>query len=287
MFASTSVQSQRILYTPSPFAKSTLLYLQETGTLTALKAHTSARSNLSSFLFFIVLDGQGSLHYNGKVYRLAAGDCAFIDCRASYSHSTSDSLWKLQWAHFNSHAMPEIYKKYVARGGQPVLHPKDTAAYCALLDRLFHIASSTDYIRDMRLNETLSALLTQIMEASYHPEKRPEQKRGSIPKNSLQDVKDYLDAHWDQKIVLDDLANEFFINKFYLTRLFKQQYGVSIINYLLERRITQAKGLLRFTNQTVEFIGAACGFDDANYFSRAFKNIEGVSPTEYRKRWGP
>ncbi len=63
------VSSNRVLYTPSSFAKSSLLHLQEIGELSALRAHTSSRSNLQSFLFFVVIKGSGTLIYDGKLIR--------------------------------------------------------------------------------------------------------------------------------------------------------------------------------------------------------------------------
>lgn len=79
--SSPSVSSQRILYTPSGFARTTLLYLQETGSLHAISAHTSHREHLASYLVFLVTSGSGELEFNGKSYPLRAGDCVFIDCR--------------------------------------------------------------------------------------------------------------------------------------------------------------------------------------------------------------
>lgn len=73
--SSHSVSSQRILYTPSEFARTSLLYLQETGSLHALAAHTSHREHLASYLFFSVTSGSGELNYNGKTYALHSGDC--------------------------------------------------------------------------------------------------------------------------------------------------------------------------------------------------------------------
>lgn len=108
--SSPSVSSQRILYTPSGFARTTLLYLQETGSLHALSAHTSHREHLASYLVFLVTSGSGELKFNGKTYQLQAGDCVFIDCRKPYSHATSTDLWTLQWCHFYGHTMPEVYK---------------------------------------------------------------------------------------------------------------------------------------------------------------------------------
>lgn len=88
-----------------------------------------------------------------------------------------------------------------------------------------------------------------------------------------------------RKIVLDDLSERFFINKFYLTKIFKETYGTTINSYLISKRITGAKQLLRFTDKTVDEIGNAVGMEDANYFSRMFRKVEGISPSEYRKQW--
>ena len=83
-----SVESERILYTPSTFARSSLIHLQEVGSLKAISAHTSSRKDLVSFLCFVVLDGCGELAYEGNTYFLKKGDCVFIDCRKAYSHRT-------------------------------------------------------------------------------------------------------------------------------------------------------------------------------------------------------
>lgn len=59
----------------------------------------------------------------------------------------------------------------------------------------------------------------------------------------------------------------------------------AIVRVKIAKRITRAKQLLRFTDMTVDEIGAAVGMGDANYFSRTFRKVEGISPSEYRKRW--
>ena len=70
LFHGTIVTSNRIIYTPSAFAKSNLIYLQETGQLQAKKPHVSQRENLSSYLFFIVKSGSGTLTYEGCILRI-------------------------------------------------------------------------------------------------------------------------------------------------------------------------------------------------------------------------
>ena len=170
LFHGNMVTARRIIYTPSVFAKNTLLYLQETGALQARKPHTSARKNLPSFLFFIVRSGEGTLTFQGNTYALRRGDCIFLDCSEGYSHTTSENLWELEWVHFSGRTMREIYGKYMERGGSPVFHPDTLDAYLGCLSSLYALAASEDYIRDMRINEKLSALLSLIMEESWHPE---------------------------------------------------------------------------------------------------------------------
>ena len=214
------------------------------GSLQAVHPHISQREDLVSFLCFIVLSGEGELSYEEHTYQLSEGDCVFIDCRKAYSHSTSDNLWSLQWCHFYAPSLPAVYEKYKERGGQPVFHPEDIAPLTSLLTDLYNLASSSDYIRDMRINEKLGTLLTLLMEQSWHPESVTVSRK----RMELVEIKNYLDEHYTEKVTLDDLAERFFINKFYLSKIFKETYGTTVNNYLISKRITRAKQLLRFTD---------------------------------------
>lgn len=282
LFSGSSVNSNRILYTPSEFAKTNLLHLQEIGELQATKPHTSSRKGLASYLFFVVMEGSGTLTYEGSTYDLKAGSCIFIDCHKAYSHASSEQLWTLKWAHFYGPNMTGIYKKYVERGGKPCFETQKLNDYLQKLNMLFDIASSSVYIKDMKIFEQLSSLLTLLMEDSWSPAKENKNPTG---KRNLQDVKEYIDIHFNEKLLLDDLAEQFFINKYYLTRVFKEQFGLSISHYIMQQRITHAKHLLRFSDNTIEKIAVLCGMEDANYFSRVFRKVEGVAPGEYRRQW--
>lgn len=290
LFDGTLVKSNRIIYTPSDFAKANLLHLQEVGELQAQKPHTSKRKNLSSYLFFMVLSGEGVLEYGGETFPLRQGDCAFVDCHKVYAHSCAETLWKLKWVHFYGPNMSGIYGKYMERGGCAVLSPADGAVYERLVDEIYAIASSNSSIRDMRIYEKLTSLLTLLMEQCYNPAQSVGESGRSSHKNTakrqnLQSVKEFLDENYQSKISLDLLAERFYINKFYLTRIFKEQFGESVTEYLLQVRITQAKQRLRFTDKSIEEIAHECGMNDANYFSRMFKKVEGVPPGEYRRMW--
>ena len=72
------------------------------------------------------------------------------------------------------------------------------------------------------------------------------------------------------------------VSSFYLSRLFKEEKGITFINFLTDRRLEKSRELLNDTNLSIKEITASIGYNDQNYFSRLFKNKYGVSPTEYR-----
>lgn len=275
-----TVSSSRILYTPSLFARSSLLHLQEAGTLSAMAVHKSSRENLLSYLFFTVVSGTGILTYEGIEYKFNTNDCVFIDCEKPYSHITSENLWKLKWCHFNGPEMKNIYDKYKQRGGQPVfLCSSDN--YIVLLDNIYETAISSSYVKDMRINSLLSDLLVYLMEDAWNP--------GNTfltdKQKEIQNIKSFLDNKYNTKITLDSLSANFLIDKFYLCEQFKEQYGITVNDYLINVRVTEAKKLLRFTSKTMEEIADAIGVNGAGYFSRLFKKVEGISPSVFRKMW--
>ncbi|MBQ6781681.1 MAG: helix-turn-helix domain-containing protein [Treponema sp.] len=285
LFIGDLVQSRRIIYQPSSFAMQNLLYLQETGSLTAIKPHTSSRQNLSSFLFFYVEEGEGSLTYQNQIYSMKKDDCAFIDCRNKYSQgSSSKNLWALKWVHFYGSAMGEIYSKYLERGGEACfsVDSEKPNPFVPILDLIMETASSSSYIRDMKINEVLSKLLTLLMEYSWNPEKA---RKSNTKCLNVSDVKAFIDQNFTAKISLEVVAAQFNVNKSYLLRLFKEYTGLTVNNYILQKRILMAKNELRFTNKTLDVIAQECGLEEANYFIRVFKKIEGLTPGGYRKRW--
>lgn len=97
-------------------------------------------------------------------------------------------------------------------------------------------------------------------------------------------IRHYIDTHYKESLSLDDLAKETHINKFYLAHAFKEEYGMSPINYMISRRIEESRYLLRETNMSMSQIARVLGFSSASYFSQSFRRAEGMSPVEYRKK---
>ena len=280
MYKGQVVEAERIIYTPSIFAREALIYLQEVGVLQAKEQHLAGREKLDSFLFFIVEEGEGTLFYEGEEVYLKKGDCVFIDCKKGYTQRSSKNLWKLKWIHFNGKTMDIIYEKYKNRGGLSGFSGGQVHKYSMVLEEILMLANAEIHTRDMMIFEKITGLLNCLMEDSW--QEKESEKSGKF---DITIVKEYIDNNIKNKILLDELEAKFFINKYYLLRLFKQKYAISIQGYIKKNRISEAKKKLRFSDDSIENIGVSCGFEDQNYFSRIFKQVEGVSPSSFRQMW--
>ena len=270
------VQSKRIIYTPSKFAKESLIYLQEVGTSKTLSLNKNTRNKLNSHLFFIVLEGSGTLIYKDNEYKLNENSCVFIDCK--YKHSHISDNFKIAWLHFYGKEMESIYNKYLDRNGKFVFKASNINDYLKIIDNIMEIVEGESFIKDMEIYGNITNLLCKIMKETIYND-------DSKKKYNLEDIRKYLDENYANEISLDNLSNTFYINKFYLTRAFKDKYGITINAYLLDKRMMKAKELLRYSNNSIDDIAKLCGIKDQNYFSRIFKKVEGTSPIKYRKMW--
>jgi two-component system, response regulator YesN len=102
--------------------------------------------------------------------------------------------------------------------------------------------------------------------------------------NSMVDsVIEYIGEHLEDKLTLQQLADYVYLHPQYLSRLFKQEKGITITEFITMKRIEKSKSLLISTQESITDISEKCGFTDLNYFSRVFSKIEGVSPKKYRQ----
>ena len=74
------------------------------------------------------------------------------------------------------------------------------------------------------------------------------------------------------------------VSSFYLSKLFKEEKGVTFINFITDKRLEEAQKLLKETNLSIKEITAKIGYNDQNYFSRIFKNKYGITPSEARTK---
>lgn len=108
-------------------------------------------------------------------------------------------------------------------------------------------------------------------------------KSGCLDGRRERRVTDFIEENISNAIRLGDLAGAAAMSQFHFSRSFKRTMGVNPSRYVLERRIREAKMLLRMTRRAVSEIALACGFASQSHFTTAFKSEVGVSPGEYRR----
>lgn len=99
----------------------------------------------------------------------------------------------------------------------------------------------------------------------------------------LDHCRDYLEQHYMEEITLDLMAEKYYFNASYFSTIFKNYFGKSFSNYLIELRMHKAKELLASSDHKIKEVANKVGYKDANYFIRAFKKFYGYTPEEYRK----
>jgi YesN/AraC family two-component response regulator len=100
----------------------------------------------------------------------------------------------------------------------------------------------------------------------------------------LANVFRFIEAHFDQPISLNDVAQQVGYSPAYLTNLVQSHTGRTVKQWIIERRMVQAKSLLTNTNNSIRHIAEAAGYSDAGYFTRQFRQFHGVSPQVWRRQ---
>ena len=111
----------------------------------------------------------------------------------------------------------------------------------------------------------------------------PSRASGGLCAWQLRRVCEFVDAHLDRDLALDDLAGLINLSGKHFSRAFRQSTGVPPHRWLIERRIDRARSLILNSNLSLAAISLACGFADQSHFTATFRRLTGVTPKAYRR----
>ena len=103
--------------------------------------------------------------------------------------------------------------------------------------------------------------------------------------NALETAVSYIDGHLADELSVRDLAAQCYVSADHLTRLFKKKYGMTVSEYIQEKRITLAGELLQREDMTISMAANTVGFGNYSYFTEQFKKHFGMTPREYQKQF--
>ena len=100
--------------------------------------------------------------------------------------------------------------------------------------------------------------------------------------SSRMEILEYIRLNYRRNIRVPEIAHKFGYNANYLSTVFKKTFNISISQYINQMRISAAKTMLLNTNESLETIATQVGYNDDKYFIRIFKQLEGLTPIQYR-----
>ena len=156
----------------------------------------------------------------------------------------------------------------------------DLPTFNALRTRLFTLLDEIHadrFARETAIDLSISDLLLYLGRTVYEQEQRRDRKEQL---SRYEAITQYVDEHLDEHLSLDTLARQFYLSKYYLVHLFRENTGLSVHQYILKKRLAACCDAMRGGAA----VGEVCrqwGFGDYSAFYRAFRKEYGMSPSAY------
>lgn len=245
--------------------------------------HSMEHSHYFAELFFVT-EGNGHFQIDKKKIPVKKNDLVFINPHVPHTElGNGEKPWKyialgvegIQFC-YSEDSRPYDYSIHSISSRQPEIHWYLTNL---LKEAQNHQANSGAICQNLLELVLLTAARCTRQEFLAAPLQKTTRE--------CKLAEQYINDHYAEEITLDFLSSLVHINKYYLVHAFKNYKGLSPINYLIQRRVKEARHLLESTNYPVTKIGEITGFSSQSYFSQTFKRITGMSPNAYRKQKKP
>ncbi|TFE28609.1 helix-turn-helix domain-containing protein [Cohnella luojiensis] len=256
------------------------LYVSDIGFFPRARHHYRERKEgCESHIFIYCSDGEGWVESEGTLSILRERQLAVIPAGVPHRYGASTAApWSIYWFHLQGEQVLDYIRLYNLDSG-PLSLP--AGAYGEMVegfDKCYGLLSDKPYSLPVQVlvSRTIGQMLGTIglrAGGSAIDRKREQDLERAIR---------YMNERLTSAIKLSDVATYAGLSKQHLIYLFNQETGMPPIEYFLRLKMQKAGQLLSLTGMTVKEIAAYVGNPDPYYFSRLFKKIMGMSPTEYR-----
>lgn len=231
------------------------------------------------YLFHYVISGRGTLFANDEEYPITAGHgFLIVPGQITTYRADAQDPWEYAWIEFDGLRAHECLDLAGISGSKPIYTPLSKAAGKSLEEQIMYIVSngSADPIH---LIGHGFLFLSQLVESSSQKHSRNERRlRDFYMKEALT----FIERNYQRDVSIEEIAAFCGLNRSYFGKIFRETMGESPKTFLMNYRMTRAAQLLKETKLTVAEIGAMVSYENQLHFSRAFKNVHGISPREYR-----
>lgn len=245
--------------------------------------------------FFEVFKSRFSVEYTKKPDVFSVYNDADIFAFFNELSDNEGLIFKMLMIKLNSESLDEVKKLFdTICKNQRSLSPENYRSFIIkLFTEIFsklsalginlpkHIYFSANYsaISELETAEEIDAWSLKLLKQIF--DSLRDEKNSDF--DLIIKVDEYINAHLEDDISLDDISGYVYLSPIYFSRYFKKCTGENFSSYLIRKRIEKAKELLSETNLKVYQIGEKTGFGSIYYFNRVFKQYTGLTPNEYRK----
>ncbi len=214
-------------------------------------------------------------------YRLRPGDIAFRPRNRKLWSDLSGGRFVqiLQSRETYDNLLPEL-----VRGGAVHFEPQDAFSDPLISQIAATIADEIagGFVDGILADALNTALAVQVTRRFVDQSALMLEPSNGLSRDRLKRVRDYIEAHLDDRLTLADLADVACLSPYHFSRSFKQALGVGPQRYVMQRRLEQAKTLMRRTNEPLAEIAHRVGFADQSHLTSIFRRETGVTPGRYR-----
>ena len=229
-----------------------------------------------------ILDGSGDILCNETTFPVEPGDLLFVNSTQIHAIHPNPSL---------SYHCILLYPAFFAdiefdRKALIQNHIKGDVYIKDLFSRTFREKEQKTIGSDMIIKGLCYALMGYLVQNfTTHQMKDQDASQHILKLKRAQMLFDYIAEHYSEPITSEQMARLCHVNESYFCRFFKKNFGRSPLTYLNEYRIEKASALLKKSQKSITEIAMETGYEDINYFSRTFKKLKSLSPTEYREQF--
>lgn len=199
--------------------------------------------------------------------------CIALAVDKGYIHNTLNYLNEYYNTREHDHAWELQFNQY---------HFHNDNDVSDLINKLIRICRGESIVKNIYADLNLKELLIRLVQSQYLQQISKESQTNSNA-GRLQFILDYIRKHITDKILVDDLSIKSHMNRSAFFKLFRDQFGITPVEYINRERVKLAKHLLADSTLSVTEISWQTGFNDVNYFVRLFKKTEGITPGSYRE----
>lgn len=286
--AGVQFQRERREYAVSEFARQNYMYLKQIGRLlvdASCQFDGVISDSGEGYYLIHVTEGQGIFGCRGtRKYELQKGSVLLIKSEQALSIETEESGFSANVIEFNSFNLYDILLNLFEDECEALyLQTTNDEFYQYIYDTLLNLLDEASKENEIWIYESLISLVVRYQKNHVVHQQISLKRKEVSSKQNIGIIKKYMDENFQEKLSLQNIAAKFYINKYYLARLFKAEYGMSVGDYLVMIRLEHAKYLLKTTAMSISEIALRSGFNDLNYFGRFFRNNEHCSPNNYRE----